>query len=141
MHNSPLKCTTNDVAMGSSPIDMVSPAKKGLSAAADVISPEKRARENVSSTGTYQSPPRNRKVGSPNKNRASPSQGKKKAAGVPFGKPIEIIRSKFASLFMAVLLHGSEIKLLPTFFHLESRLAQDNFSMHIYQILTPQTDS
>ena len=97
MHNSPLKCTTNDVAMGSSSIDMVSPAKKGLSAAADVISPEKRARENVSSTGTYQSPPRNRKIGSPNKTRSSPSQGKKKAAGVPFGKPIEIIRSKFTN--------------------------------------------
>lgn len=79
MHNSPLKCTTND---GGS----VSPVKnEGLksdyshskqsplkAAGASQISPEKRTRENIG-TNEYQSPPRSRKINSPSKLKTSPT--------------------------------------------------------------------
>ena len=106
MHNSPLKCTTNDAsspqkfqvtAAGQSYKDYDAKASpvKNASAAASNISPEKRTRENLGGEGeTYQSPPRSRKIGSPAKLKGSPASIKKRSTANPFGKPIEIIRSK-----------------------------------------------
>ena len=72
-------------------MNKASPLKQS---AAMQISPEKRSRENVC-TDDYQSPPRQRKLGSPSKLKGSPQSGKRKiSGGVAFGKPIEIIRSK-----------------------------------------------
>lgn len=99
MHNSPLKCTTNADAK-------TSPLKHGTTADSpvkrDFNSPDKAARTGITSaenkpTG-YASPSSlARKANSPSKKTfASPSSPSKRTK--PFGKPIEIIRSKFAQL-------------------------------------------
>ncbi len=102
MHNSPLKCTTNADGAKTSPL------KHGTTAADSPVkrdfnsSPDKAAHRTGSGSHaaenkptTYASPSSlARKANSPSKKTfASPSSPGKRQK--PFGKPIEIIRSKY----------------------------------------------
>ena len=95
MHNSPLKCTTND-AKATSPGKADSPVKR------DFNSPDKHHTRGPSSGENkpgFGSPSalRTKASASPSKNKfGSPSSPSKRTK--PFGKPIEIIRSKLSLL-------------------------------------------